>query len=212
MIKWTGLAPWEQGLGFRPESAERLVIYCQTTSVSAAHATHCATYLRAQWMVGHGSHVVSVGRGHDRCSRRGQPHLWKRECKLPWRETGPPNHHDDRVDSDQHSDRCARRGQPHLCSGSEAGPYLRLIDFCISDRCALRGQPHLRTPLSLSPSQSLTLSQSDGQANPGAACHTPHPTPNPQGTIAWVCCGDSPTGQRRRAGGRAVYQRWGGRE
>jgi hypothetical protein len=24
--------------------AERLVIYCQTTSVSAAHATHCATY------------------------------------------------------------------------------------------------------------------------------------------------------------------------
>ena len=25
-------------------SLERLVIYCQTTSVSAAHATHCATY------------------------------------------------------------------------------------------------------------------------------------------------------------------------
>jgi len=25
-------------------SQERLVIYCQTTSVSAAHATHCATY------------------------------------------------------------------------------------------------------------------------------------------------------------------------
>ena len=24
--------------------AERLVIYCQTTSVSVAHATHCATY------------------------------------------------------------------------------------------------------------------------------------------------------------------------
>ena len=26
---------------------------------------------------------------------------WKREFKLPWRETGPPNHHDDKVDSDQ---------------------------------------------------------------------------------------------------------------
>jgi hypothetical protein len=26
---------------------------------------------------------------------------WKREFKLPWREAGPPNHHDDKVDSDQ---------------------------------------------------------------------------------------------------------------
>ena len=26
---------------------------------------------------------------------------WKREFKLPWREAGPPNHHDDEVDSDQ---------------------------------------------------------------------------------------------------------------
>ena len=24
---------------------------------------------------------------------------WKREFKLPWREAGPPNHHDDKVDS-----------------------------------------------------------------------------------------------------------------
>ena len=24
-----------------------------------------------------------------------------REFKLPWREAGPPNHHDDKVDSDQ---------------------------------------------------------------------------------------------------------------
>ena len=27
--------------------------------------------------------------------------LWKREFKLLWREAGPPNHHDDRVDLDQ---------------------------------------------------------------------------------------------------------------
>jgi len=26
---------------------------------------------------------------------------WKREFKLPWREAGPPNHHDDTVDSEQ---------------------------------------------------------------------------------------------------------------
>ena len=26
---------------------------------------------------------------------------WKGEFKLPWREAGPPNHHDDQVDSDQ---------------------------------------------------------------------------------------------------------------
>ena len=26
---------------------------------------------------------------------------WKREFKLPWREAGPPSHHDDKVDSDQ---------------------------------------------------------------------------------------------------------------
>ena len=26
---------------------------------------------------------------------------WKREFKLPWREAGPPNHVDDKVDADQ---------------------------------------------------------------------------------------------------------------
>ena len=26
---------------------------------------------------------------------------WEREFKLPWREAGPPNHHDDKVDSDE---------------------------------------------------------------------------------------------------------------
>ena len=26
---------------------------------------------------------------------------WKKNFKLPWREAGPPNHHDDKVDSDQ---------------------------------------------------------------------------------------------------------------
>jgi hypothetical protein len=29
------------------------------------------------------------------------PPPWKRELKLPWRQAGPHNHHDDEVDSDQ---------------------------------------------------------------------------------------------------------------
>jgi len=32
---------------------------------------------------------------------KGNSNLGKREFKLPWREAGPPNHHDDKVDSDQ---------------------------------------------------------------------------------------------------------------
>ena len=42
--------------------------------------------------------IVRVGgRGWEgRCKA-----TWKREFKLPWREAVPPNHHDDKVDSDQ---------------------------------------------------------------------------------------------------------------
>ena len=47
------------------------------------------------------SEVVSVvwfvsGISGGRCKA-----TWKREFKLPWRKAGPPNHHDDKVDSDQ---------------------------------------------------------------------------------------------------------------
>jgi len=84
---------------------------------------------------------------------------------LPWREAGPPNHHDDKEDSDQWvvnkqlslsgrsectgavfvlivqcllSTFCnaafmglvyAKIARPQVCSGSEAGSYLRPIDF-----------------------------------------------------------------------------------
>ena len=41
-------------------------------------------------------------RGHEHAKRRvGLKAIWKREFKLPWREAGPPNNHDDKVDSDQ---------------------------------------------------------------------------------------------------------------
>jgi len=36
---------------------------------------------------------------HDEAEQEGrQP---KKAFKLPWREAGPPNHHDDKMDSDQ---------------------------------------------------------------------------------------------------------------
>ena len=54
----------------------------------------------------HGGHVVEVGGGVlDPVPPQDvgvQPFvLRKREIKLPWREAGPPNHHVDKVDSDQ---------------------------------------------------------------------------------------------------------------
>ena len=36
----------------------------------------------------------------ERVQEGGCKATWKREFKLPWREAGPPNHHDDKVDSD----------------------------------------------------------------------------------------------------------------
>ena len=36
------------------------------------------------------------GLGKTRCKAP-----WNREFEFPWREAGPPNHHDDQVDSDQ---------------------------------------------------------------------------------------------------------------
>ena len=39
-------------------------------------------------------YIYPLYRKVDRCKA-----TWKRECRLPWREAGPPNHHDDKVDS-----------------------------------------------------------------------------------------------------------------
>ena len=37
----------------------------------------------------------------ERLKSPGVPGVGSREFKLPWREAGPPNHDDDKVDSDQ---------------------------------------------------------------------------------------------------------------
>ena len=36
-----------------------------------------------------------------RLDTRTRKAIWKREVKLPWREAGAPNYHDDKVDLDQ---------------------------------------------------------------------------------------------------------------
>ena len=56
--------------------------------------------------------VLIAGGGNDalvvveavevQCDQKGAcKATWKREFKLPWRESGSPDHHDDTVDSDQ---------------------------------------------------------------------------------------------------------------
>ena len=66
------------------------------------------------WGLPHHTHVMSFFDGAEQLPRRRIPYAngpvveegrcqatWKREFKLPWREAGPPNHLDDKVDSDQ---------------------------------------------------------------------------------------------------------------
>ena len=40
------------------------------------------------------------GQGHEAVQKM-LVSMGDKEFKLPWREAGPPNHHDDKVDSDQ---------------------------------------------------------------------------------------------------------------
>ena len=44
---------------------------------------------------------LSTPTSHTRTRKLSIKATWKRELKLPWREAGPPNHHNDKVDSDQ---------------------------------------------------------------------------------------------------------------
>ena len=51
---------------------------------------------------------------------------WKREFKLPWREAGPPNHHDDKVDSDQK----IVNEELSLWAGAPGGVHAALARLC----------------------------------------------------------------------------------
>ena len=45
--------------------------------------------------------MLSADRSHTHRQQVRCKATWKREFTLPWREAGPPSHHDDNVDSDQ---------------------------------------------------------------------------------------------------------------
>ena len=45
--------------------------------------------------------ALALREGASVCEEGRCKATWKSEFKLPWRVTGPPNHHDDKVDSDQ---------------------------------------------------------------------------------------------------------------
>ena len=48
-------------------------------------------------------------------------HCAEKEFKLPWREAGPPNHHDDKVVpcAARNTASCLRQGSEHMRQGSE---------------------------------------------------------------------------------------------
>ena len=56
---------------------------------------------------------------------------WKRKFKLPWREAGPPKHHDDKVDSDKQVvnkefSLCRKRAYPEAQATHTGGTSSRL--------------------------------------------------------------------------------------
>ena len=59
--------------------------------------------------------------------------IWKREFKLPWREAGPPNHHDDKVDSDEQ----VVNKELSLSRQVERVPYI--ANVAVQSRFYLRG-------------------------------------------------------------------------
>jgi len=118
--RWTGLGFRVSGLGFwvsgfgsrvsgfgmhAPGLVDFLEEILQVTSLHP-HFRLRALYGSLQWGWGAPGLVDFL---QEHCDQL--PHLrtwkgrckatWKREFKLPWREAGPPNHHDDKEDSDQ---------------------------------------------------------------------------------------------------------------
>ena len=75
---------------------------------------------------------------------------WKREFKLSWREAGPPNHHDDKVDSDPLPQRAPHvrrdlRGNNLSDTTSLSGPSA--LGFCAAGvpRSKENAPPHRTT-------------------------------------------------------------------
>ena len=85
---------------------------------------------------------------------------WTREFEIPLREAGPPNHHDDKVDSDQQ----VVNEELSLCQShgaEEASVALRLVTWGASARvCRSRGARRGSVRLNENPLSQPTLSVS----------------------------------------------------
>ena len=79
--------------------------------------------------------LASVCVSEDRCKA-----TWKRELKLPWREAGPPNHYDDKVDSDQ---QVVNKNNSLWKGGHQFGPLLIAGDVVLPQVLALIVLLHL---------------------------------------------------------------------
>ena len=97
---------WEKEQGTRPTCSQPTIMTPAVTGVFRSEATANppgSPYLAARGCFLQG--LLRASRPNCRRERQLQAFrckaTWKRELKLPWREVGPPYHHDDKVDSDQ---------------------------------------------------------------------------------------------------------------
>jgi len=100
-------------LALAKEGAKYVLSPCARARMNRATYIHCPSQheqgqVYSCWPLRKGQHEqlgpVSPRRRHHvlrPCEEGRCKATWKREFKLPWREAGPPNHLDDKVDSDQ---------------------------------------------------------------------------------------------------------------
>jgi len=116
MIRWTGLAPREFEFPFPGSLTSTFLV-----GVQGMAALSDADLIQSRFLQ----------RGRYKAT-------WKREFRLPWREAGPPNHHDDKVDSDQAiaalSD--ADMFQSRFLQRGVLGPYARSVATRGTTKCA----------------------------------------------------------------------------
>ena len=67
-------------------------VVCNSSCWACSFISPCASLITPSRLLS----FISATCEDGRCKT-----TWEREFKLPWREAGPPNHHKDKVDSDQ---------------------------------------------------------------------------------------------------------------
>jgi len=145
MIRWTGLAPWEFEFPF-------------PGSLTSRRPTSFTPRRRERTL----SDIWGAPPPHPRWRCSMQPTsltrckaTWKRGFELPWREAGPPNLLDEKVDSDQ-----------------------QVVNKELSISPPAGGRGHSRT-LGARPLLLIIIGTHRGAKDGGAwTPHTPHPTPH----------------------------------